>query len=337
MPSPKLLALFLGALTLSAADFPVTRLKTGDITRSVQLLGEVRPNQQVALYAKVGGYVKALRADIGDRVAAGQVLAELEVPELIADEARTRAELALAELEHRRLQEAAKQAPDLVPRQQVDAAAAKLAVAKAAQERNATLLGFAMIRAPFAGVISRRSVDVGAFVPAATGGGAGPAALFVLTDFATVRVQAALPESEAGLAAPGQPVSVLAEAAGAKPYATQLTRLSGVLENPSKTMLIESVLPNPDGALKPGMYANVRLGIETHRGVRLLPLTAVIMEKAVATAYVHEAGKARRRVLKAGFNDGTNLEILDGLKPDEDVLVVGTATLTDGQAVTLTR
>lgn len=337
MPSPKLLALFLGALTLSAADFPVTRLKTGDITRSVQLLGEVRPNQQVALYAKVGGYVKALRADIGDRVAAGQVLAELEVPELIADEARTRAELALAELEHRRLQEAAKQAPDLVPRQQVDAAAAKLAVAKAAQERNATLLGFAMIRAPFAGVISRRSVDVGAFVPAATGGGAGPAALFVLTDFATVRVQAALPESEAGLAVPGQPVSVLAEAAGAKPYATQLTRLSGVLENPSKTMLIESVLPNPDGALKPGMYANVRLGIETHRGVRLLPLTAVIMEKAVATAYVHEAGKARRRVLKAGFNDGTNLEILDGLKPDEDVLVVGTATLTDGQAVTLTR
>jgi RND family efflux transporter MFP subunit len=337
MPSPKLLALFLGALTLSAADFPVTRLKTGDITRSVQLLGEVRPNQQVALYAKVGGYVKALRADIGDRVAAGQVLAELEVPELIADEARTRAELALAELEHRRLQEAAKQAPDLVPRQQVDAAAAKLAVAKAAQERNATLLGFAMIRAPFAGVISRRSVDVGAFVPAATGGGAGPAALFVLTDFATVRVQAALPESEAGLAAPGQPVSVLAEAAGAKPYASQLTRLSGVLENPSKTMLIESVLPNPDGALKPGMYANVRLGIETHRGVRLLPLTAVIMEKAVATAYVHEAGKARRRVLKAGFNDGANLEILDGLKPDEDVLVVGTATLTDGQPVTLTR
>ena len=337
MPSPKLLALFLGALTLSAADFPVTRLKTGDITRSVQLLGEVRPNQQVALYAKVGGYVKALRADIGDRVAAGQVLAELEVPELIADEARTRAELALAELEHRRLQEAAKQAPDLVPRQQVDAAAAKLAVAKAAQERNATLLGFAMIRAPFAGVISRRSVDVGAFVPAATGGGAGPAALFVLTDLATVRVQAALPESEAGLAAPGQPVSVLAEAAGAKPYASQLTRLSGVLENPSKTMLIESVLPNPDGALKPGMYANVRLGIETHRGVRLLPLTAVIMEKAVPTAYVHEAGKARRRVLKAGFNDGTNLEILDGLKPDEDVLVVGTATLTDGQAVTLTR
>ena len=80
---------------------------------------------------------------------------------------------------------------------------------------------------------------------------------------ATVRVQAALPENEAGLAKPGQSVSVLAEAAGAKPYETQLVRVSGVLENPSKTMLIEAVLANADGALKPGMYANVKLGIET--------------------------------------------------------------------------
>jgi membrane fusion protein (multidrug efflux system) len=337
MPSPKLLALFLGALTLQAADFPVVRLKHGDITRSVQLLGEVRPNQQVALYAKVGGYVKVLHADIGDRVEAGAVLAELEVPELVADEARTRAELALAELEFKRIQDAFKQAPDLMPRQNVDSAQAKLAVAKAQQERNATLLGFARIKAPFAGTVSRRSVDKGAFVPAATGGGSGQAALFVLTDAATVRIQAALPEAEAGLVAVGQPVAVLAEAAGAKPFEAKLTRVAGVLDNPSKTMLIEAELANAGGALKPGMYANVKLGIETHKATTLLPLTAIVMEKAVATAYVNEAGKARRRVLKAGFNDGVNLEVLEGIKPTEDVLVVGTATLTDGQAVTVAK
>jgi len=337
MPSPKLLALFLGALTLQAADFPVTRLKTGDITRSVQLLGEVRPNQQVALYAKVGGYVKALRADIGDRVAAGAVLAELEVPELVADEARTRAELAIAELEHRRAQEAAKQAPDLVPRQQVDVAAAKLAVAKAAQERNATLLGFAQIRAPFAGVIVAKAAQPGEMISPVSAGGGFTRTGIGTPDAATVRVQAALPENEAGLATPGQPVSILAEAAGAKPFESRLTRVAGVLENPSKTMLIETELANPTGALKPGMYANVKLGIETRKGTRLLPLSAIIMEKTVATAYVHEAGKARRRVLKAGFNDGTHLEVLDGVKPDEDVLVVGAAILTDGQAVTLAK
>ena len=75
MPSPKFLALLLGALSLQAADLTVTRLKTGDITRTVQLLGEVRPRQQVALYAKVGGYVKTVRVDIGDRVEAGDLLA----------------------------------------------------------------------------------------------------------------------------------------------------------------------------------------------------------------------------------------------------------------------
>ena len=337
MPSPKLLALFLGALTLQAADYPVVRIKTGDITRSVQLLGEVRPNQQVALYAKVGGYVKALRADLGDRVEAGAVLAELEVPEIAADETRTRAELALAELEFKRTQDAFKQAPDLVPRQQLDNAQARLAVAKAQQERNETLLGFARIKAPFAGTVSRRSVDKGAFVPAATGGGSGQAALFVLTDAATVRIQAALPEAEAGLVAVGQPVAVLAEAAGAKPYEAKLTRVAGVLDNPSKTMLIEAELANAGGVLKPGMYANVKLGIETHKATALLPLTAIVMEKAVATAYVYEGGKARRRVLKAGFNDGVNLEVFEGVKPTEDVLVVGAAPLTDGQAVTLAK
>ena len=149
MPSPKLLVLLLCALTLQAADFPITRLKTGEITRSIQLLGEVRPNQQVALYAKVGGYVKALRVDIGDVVAAGAVLAELEVPELVADEARTRAELAMAELEARRIREAAKQAPDLVPRQQVDAAETKLALQLVEGEPSvAAVLGEPPVKVP---------------------------------------------------------------------------------------------------------------------------------------------------------------------------------------------
>jgi membrane fusion protein (multidrug efflux system) len=338
MPSPKLLALLLGAASLQATDLTVTRLKTGDITRSVQLLGEVHANQQVALYAKVGGYVSSLKVDIGDHVAEGAVLAELEVPELVADEARTRAELTVAELEFKRIQEAFKQAPDLVMRQTVDNAAAKLAVAKAQQERNATLLGFAKIKAPFAGVISRRSVDKGAFVPAATGGSAGgQAALFVLTDAAVVRVQAALPEYEANLVAVGQPVTVTNESNGAKSYEAKVTRLSGVLENASKTMVVESVIPNPQGTLKPGMFANVKLGIETHKATTLLPLNAIVMEKAVATAYVNEGGKARRRVLKAGFNDGQNLEVLGGVTAGEDILVVGTTAITDGQAVTLAK
>lgn len=327
MSTLKTFACLLGAASLAGAEPATTRLATGDITRSLQLLGEVKPFQQTTLHAKVSGYVKTLRADLGDRVEAGAILAELEAPELVADEARTRAELVLAELEDRRLREAQRQAPDLVTRQAVDAAEAKLAVARAQHQRQATLLAFATIRAPFTGVISRRYVDVGAFVPA----GGAPAPLFTLTDASTVRIQVAVPENEAPLVAAGQPLVVLTEATGTKTFATKVARLAGALEHPSQTMLVEGDLPNPTGVLKPGMFASVKLGVETHTRTSLLPLKAVVMEKAVATAYVNEGGVARRRVLKAGFNDGTHLEVLDGLKPDDVVLLPGGAPPTDGQ------
>lgn len=335
MLPPKLPLLLLGVASLSAADLPVTRLQTGDITRTVQLLGEVRPRQQVTLHAKVAGYVRTLHVDLGDRVEAGALLAELEVPELVADEARTKAELALAELEQKRLQEAFRQAPDLVTRQAVDAAEARLAVARAQQQRNATLLGFARIRAPFAGVISRRNVDLGAFVPAGQGGPA--AELFTLTDDSTVRIQAALPEGEAGLVAVGQGVTIATEATGAQTLATKVSRVAGVVEHPSQTMLVEAELPNLERKLKPGMFANVRLGLETHAATKLLTLKAVVMEKSVATAYVLEGGVARRRVLKAGFNDGANLEVLEGLLPTDEVIVGAGAPLVDGQTVKTTK
>lgn len=327
MSSLKPLAFLLGAASLACAEPATTRLAIGDITRSIQLLGEIKPLQQVTLHAKVSGYVKSLRADLGDRVEAGAILAEIEVPELVADEARTRAELALAELEHKRLQEAQRQAPDLVTRQAVDAAEAKLAVARAQHQRNATLLSFATIRAPFAGVVSRRFVDVGAFVPA----GGTPSPLFLLTDSSTVRVQVSVPENEATLVSTGQPLGVTTEATGAKAFPSKVARIAGALDHPSQTMLVEGDLPNPAGELKPGMFATVKLGLETHVRTPLLPLTAVLMEKAVATAYVNEGGIARRRVLKAGFNDGTHLEVLGGLKPDEAVVLPAGATLTDGQ------
>ncbi len=323
------LALLLGAAALAGAEPATTRLETGDITRSVQLLGEVKPLQQTTLHAKVAGYVKTLRADLGDRVEAGAILAELEAPELAADEARTRAELALAELEHRRLQDAFRQAPDLVTRQSVDAAEAKLAVARAQHDRHATLLAFATIRAPFAGAISRRHVDTGAFVSA----GGAPTPLFTLTDASVVRIQVAVPEAEASLVAIGQNLTVTTEATANKTFAAKVTRIAGALEHPSQTMLVEGDLANPRGEFKPGMFASVKLGVETHVRTKFLPLAAVVMEKAVATAYVNDGGIARRRVLQTGFNDGARLEVLGGLKDDDQVLLTTGAPYTDGQAL----
>jgi membrane fusion protein, multidrug efflux system len=340
MNSAKLLSLSLLGCGLTTAawavDFETTQLQTGDITRSIQLLGEVKPYQQITLYAKVSGYVHQVNVEMGDQVKAGRSLLELEVPELVAQEAKAQAELKLAEVEAKHVREAAAKAPELVTQQALDVAEAHLLVAQAQHTQIQTLINFSHITAPFNGTITRRMVDPGAFVPAATSNNpSSQAALLTLTDASRLRVQAAVPEYEAALVSLGQAFTFTID--GTKPRTLQatVTRHSHSLEQTTKTLLVEAEVANPDDALQPGTFANVKLGIETHRHTNLLPIAAVVMEKATAVAFVYQQGKASRRVLKVGFTDGVHYEVLSGLAPEDKVLVVGTATVTDGQAVNL--
>ena len=167
----------------------------GDITRNVTLPGNVSAWQQAILYAKVGGYLKAITVDKGDEVKAGALIADIEVPELLADILKSKAEVEVAEIDYKRVSEAQKKAPDLVMPQTVDDALGKLKVAKANLEHDQTLLSFSKITAPFAGVVTRRFVDAGAFIPAATSSStAQNAAIVTVADFSTVRVNVAVPE-----------------------------------------------------------------------------------------------------------------------------------------------
>src|SRR5206468_2309144 len=134
---------------------------------------------------------------------------DIEVPEMLAELARYKAEVVVADRDYKRLSESQKKFPDLVVPQTVDNAEGKLDVAKANLDRTETLLGFAKITAPFSGIVTKRMVDPGAFIPAATSGSAAQnAAIVTLADFNRVRVQVAVPELETSLIATGQPVRV---------------------------------------------------------------------------------------------------------------------------------
>src|SRR5438876_9730302 len=184
----------------------------GPITRYTTLPGEVKAYQQATVYAKVAGYLKTIAVDKGDRVKAGDLIADIEVPEMLADLARYKAEVEVADLDYKRLSESQKKAPDLVVPQTVDNAKGKLDVAKANVERAETLLHYARIAAPFGGIITRRMVDPGAFIPAATSGGSAQnAAIVTVADFNRVRVQVAVPEIEAARVRAGQPVKLNVE------------------------------------------------------------------------------------------------------------------------------
>lgn len=308
--------------------------KHGPITRNITLPGEVKAYQQATLYAKVAGYLKTIGVDKGDQVKAGALLAEIEVPELLADRARYQAELEVAELDYKRLNESQKKAPDLVTPQTVDNAKGKLDVARANLDRTETLLGFARITAPFSGTITKRMVDPGAFIPAATSGSTPQSAAIVsLADFSTVRVQVAVPELESALVATGQPVKVSVDGLPGRAFDGKVTRFSYALDEASKTMLAEIELPNPKLELRPGMYATVKIGIERKDDALLIPVEALVTEKAGASVYAVADGKAKKIPVKVGFNDGANVEIASGLEPDRQIILVGKRTLSDGQAV----
>lgn len=354
---PRLLGSVLCAfvqLAASAADPPkpvdvkVYRPTRGEVIRYVTLPGSIRANQQVTLYAKVAGYLKSLSVDRGDRVQAGQALGEIEVPELLADMARFKAELVraesevkVAEIESTRLAKAQKQASDLVLPQAVDNAEGRLAMAKASVEmaranleRNDALLHYSKITVPFAGVVTARFVDPGAFIPAATSGSAAQtAAIVTIADFNTVRAQVALPEVEAALARVGQPVNVSVEGLAGKPFEGKISRMSYALDDATKTMWVEADLPNTDLALRPGMYASVRVGVERHTEALLIPVEALVMDKLSAFALVATGGRAKKTVITIGFNDGTKVEVTSGLTGSESVILPGKLTLTDGAAV----
>jgi membrane fusion protein (multidrug efflux system) len=330
-----LLAFASVAPAADAPSFNAVQPIRGEIIRYITLPGTLRANQQVTLYAKVPGYLKSLKVDRGDAVKADQELGEIEMPELASDLAKYEAEVKVAQIDFDRVSSAAKKAPDLVTPQSLSEAEGKLKVARARLEQTTTMFKYSHVQAPFDGIVIRRFVDPGAFIPAPTGGAAQTAAIVTIADFATVRVQVSVPELEAGLVEKGKPVKFVVEGLPGKKFEAQISRIAYALDETTRTMPVEADLANSSLALRPGMYATVKIGVEKRSGVLLIPVDAVVMEKANAFLFTTVGGKAKKTSVKLGFTDGVNAELLSGATEQDQVLVVGKLPPADGQAVQL--
>jgi membrane fusion protein, multidrug efflux system len=316
----------------------VARARRGPISRSLSLPATVLPREQAVLYAKVAGYLKTIRVDKGDRVQAGELLAEIESPELAADLERQKAEVAVADVAYRRASEAQRKAPDLVMPQSVDDAKGRLDVAKASLDRTDTLLGYTRIRAPLSGIVTKRSVDPGAFIPAATSGSvAQSAALLTIMDIRSVRIDIPVPEPEVPHVKVGLPVEVRADELLERVFRGKVTRFAYALDEASKTMTAEAEIPNPDGDLRPGMYVRTRIAIEHRTDAVLVPTAALVSGRGQDAVFTVADGKAHRLPVKAGFRDDADVEILEGVAPDQVVVLAGSNPPGDGQLVRVTE
>jgi membrane fusion protein, multidrug efflux system len=312
--------------------------KRGEIVRRITLPGNVMAYQEATLYAKVAGYLKTIGVDKGDMVKEGDLLAEIEAPEILADLIKAKAEAEAAQLDYRRVTEAQKKASDLVMPQTVDAAKAKSAVAVAGVQRIETLLSYAKITAPFSGVITKRWVDPGALIPAPTSGAAAKTAAVVrLMDFTTVRIDVAIPDTEAQFVKKDLPVKVTVDELPGRVFQGTITRFAYALDESTKTMATEVDIANPDLALRPGMWASVEIELQKKENALLIPAEALVTEKNKSSVFVVRDNKAQKVPVTTGFDDGVNVQILKGCGPGDAVIVAGKQSVTDGQKVRATE
>jgi RND family efflux transporter MFP subunit len=329
------------------SPLPVRGVHThrGDIYRYIDLPGEVHPLLQATIFAKVDGYLAKLMVDKGDPVKEGDLLAEIDAPDLRANELRYKAELELAEAEFNQIaQSLTNQTANVAPaeaeaaRNRIALAKAKLSIARAHVAATEVMLKYTRITAPFDGIITKRFVDPGAYIPVPNAADTPEAAAIVnVTDFQVLRMQVAVPENEVRHIKVGQPVRWTTDALPGEHFDGTITRAYWALDRATKTMLTEVQLTNRDMLLRPGMLVNAHIAIEKKEDALLLPLSALLKEKASSFAFVASKSVAHKLAVKTGFTDGANIEIINGLKPEDLVLITSDQPLRDGQPVSVTE
>lgn len=321
---------------------------TARVTRSeskaeLTLPGTVLPIQRASLHARINGFVGRIHVDLGDRVRAGQLLAELEAPELQAECHRARARLEeternleLAHVSARRGQllagegnvshEVAEEA-----RARANSAEAALKSAKAEVERLDALYAYRRVVAPFDGVIVRRNVDRGALVTA--GSGNGMTSLFELAQTHTLKVYVDVPQSLAHDIRPGLEAQISTLEAPARALPGRVVRTAGVLDPGTRTLLTEVQLANAE-ALFAGSFVRVRLRFEREAPPMLIPASALAVRREGPTVLVvGEANAVQQRVVVLGRDLGAHVEVMDGLSAEDRVVLSPPDTLGDGRVV----
>jgi RND family efflux transporter MFP subunit len=310
----------------------------------LSLPGDVHAFEQTKIYARADGYLMKWNTDIGAKVHHGQVLAEIDTPELDQELNQSRASLAQAQANLALARSSAERWEGLlqeraVSQQEVDertgaltARAAEVKAAEAAVLRLESLASFKQVRAPFAGTITRRLVDVGALIRA--GANANASALFELAQTDTLRIHVNIPQAYLREIATGLAVQVRVAEFPERTFTGTIVRTSGAFDAATRTMLTEIEAPNRDGALFPGIHVEVQLSLTQANPPVVIPATAVMSRSdGLQVALVDDHDAIRLQKVRLGRDLGRVVEIVDGLKEGSRIVTNPTDTLVEGTLV----
>ena len=331
--------------------------------RDLALPGTIQALHEGAIYARVPGYVKRWSADIGSTVQSGQLMAEIDAPELEqnvqqaqAQLAQTRAQLGLAKADLDRWKELARDSAVTgqeldQKRAAYDAAVANTGAAEANVRRLVQTRQYTRVTAPFTGVVTARNVDIGSLVSSAggasatlaAGGAAAAGALFKLAETDTVRTYITVPEGDASSITVGLMADVAVQGLPSRKFSGRVVRTSRSLDAQSRTLLTEVDIANRDFALLPGMYAQVRLHFPRATPPLLLPSNAIAIRSSGTQVMVVErnadgvTGTVHLRSVTIARDFGSTVELASGLSDGQTIVLNPSIDLADGAHVRIAK
>ena len=331
----------------------VAAVKPSDSVELVTLPATTLAFTAANIIARASGYIGKRKVDIGDHVKKGQLLAEIWAPELDhqiaqneatlaqlkATQQQAEANLELAQITWNRDKPLVGQG--WAPQQQgsidvdtLKAREAAVATARAnvsAQEAFLRVLNqqkdYQSVVAPFDGVVTQRNIDLGSLVQADS------TFMFTLMQSDVIRTQVYVPQDQSFGVAPGIDAVVRIPQDPGRTYPGKVTRIADALQPGTRTLLTEVDIPNPDGSLKPGIYCTVELHIPRKTPALMVPADAIIFNRKGIQVAVVEDGVAHIRKVAIARDLGTQVELLDGVKPGELVIVNPSVSLEDGSRV----
>ncbi|OGU11111.1 MAG: hypothetical protein A2X61_00370 [Ignavibacteria bacterium GWB2_35_12] len=311
----------------------VSHPQTHQFNASLQISGTAKPDQQVKLFAMTNGYLKQLKADIGDFVKEGQTLVVLENPELIQLKEKVEAEQKAKKANYERLKSIYEKTPQLTMIAEVEKAEADYESTKAQLNGLQSQINFLQVKAPFSGVIVNRFVDKGAIIQSGlTNPNAMP--LFELQDLQPIRLTIDVPESDAVLIDKKTKSEITFPELPKSKFTATVSRISYGLDETTKTMKVEIDLPNTDLRIRSGMYAKVNIRQNGHKDALSVPNEAIGNIKGQSFIYLVKNGKVQKVEVKTGLRDEKFTELLIGeIRQTDSIVVQGKEFCSDGALV----
>jgi len=330
---------------LAIPTVSVIHPKPGAPQQEIVIPGDMQPYTDAPIFARTNGYLKKWYVDIGANVKAGQVLAEIDSPEVDQQLQQARADLATAQSNLNLAQVTANRYKDLlktdsVAQQDVDNAngnyeARKTTVesAQANVKRLQDQQSFEKVYAPFDGVVTARNTDVGQLIDSGSSGGTARE-LFHIAAVNPLRVYINVPQLDSPEIRPGLHAELALTEFPGRRFQGTVVRSSGAIDNTTRTLLTEVDVENSQHLLKPGGYVEVHLKLPSPVNTFTLPVNATIFKSAGLQVAIVKGGKTISLVpITPGRDFGSDMEIVAGLKGDEWVVLNPADTLSDGQTV----